>query len=41
MRREDYVEDVLGELREHLEAGERAESWKTLRETQEEILASL
>ena len=40
MRREKYVEDVLAELREHLGAGEREGSWKTLRETQEEILAS-
>ena len=41
MRQENYVEDILAELREHLEAGEREESWMTLRETQEEILASL
>jgi len=41
MRREQYVEDVLAELREPLEAGEREETWTTLRETQEEILASL
>jgi aryl-alcohol dehydrogenase-like predicted oxidoreductase len=41
MRREMYVEDVLAELREHVEAGEREESWKTLQETQEEILDSL
>jgi hypothetical protein len=40
MRREKYVEDILAELREHVGAGEREESWKTLRETKEEILAS-
>jgi len=40
MRREKYVEDVLAELKEHLGAGDREESWKTLQETQEEILAS-
>ena len=39
MRRERYVEDVLAELREQVETGDREESWKTLRETQEEILA--
>jgi len=39
MRRERYVDDVLAELREQIGAGEREESWKTLRETQEEILA--
>lgn len=38
MRREQYVEDVLAELREHLGAGKREESWKTLQETQEEVL---
>jgi aryl-alcohol dehydrogenase-like predicted oxidoreductase len=41
MRREQYVEDVLAELREHLGAGEREKSWKILEETREEILASL
>jgi aryl-alcohol dehydrogenase-like predicted oxidoreductase len=41
MRREKYVEDVLAELREHIGAENREESWTTLRETQEGILASL
>jgi aryl-alcohol dehydrogenase-like predicted oxidoreductase len=40
MRREQYVEDVLVALRDPIEAGEREGSWKTLRETREEILAS-
>jgi aryl-alcohol dehydrogenase-like predicted oxidoreductase len=41
MRQERYVEDVLGELGERIEAGERDGSWQALEATREEILDSL
>jgi hypothetical protein len=41
MRQEKYVDDVLRELGEPIEAGERDESWQTLEETRDEILDSL
>jgi hypothetical protein len=39
MRQEAYVEDVLGELEGHIEAGERGESWQALEQTSDEIIA--
>jgi aryl-alcohol dehydrogenase-like predicted oxidoreductase len=41
MRRESYVEDVLSELREQIEAREREKPWGALQESEEELLGSL
>ncbi len=39
MRQEKYVDDVLRELVEPIEAGERDESWQALELTRDEIIA--